>query len=220
MCKTKEICPLVLAENPDDRERVKYESALEALQAARKYNREYLKYSQARYCPACHAWHITTKGTGNPGVSADLDTGTVIIGEDFTRMNRNYTDLEALALRGTKLQEELEFVLKVKPLLGGINLKRCTSSELIKVASSYIRGVPETTKKQIETYCEEKISYRIKKDLSEINDDLRSLSVSKDRREKGILIRKLGESTKRTHYISMIYPEFRGQLEAEIEKYK
>jgi hypothetical protein len=219
MCKTKEICPLVSADS-NDRERVKYGTALEALQAARRYNREFLKYSQVRYCPACKSWHITTKGTGNPGVSADLETGTVIIGEDFTRMNRNYTDLEALALRGTKLMEELEFVLKVKPLLGGINLKKCTSSDLIKVASSYIRGVPETTKKQIETYCEEKISYRIKKDLSEINDDLRALSVSKDRKEKGILIRKLGESTKRTYYISMIYPEFRGQLEAEIEKYK
>lgn len=219
MCKTKEICPLVSADS-NDRERVKYRTALEALQAARRYNREFLKYSQVRYCPACKSWHITTKGTGNPGVSADLETGTVIIGEDFTRMNRNYTDLEALALRGTKLMEELEFVLKVKPLLGGINLKKCTSSDLIKVASSYIRGVPETTKKQIETYCEEKISYRIKKDLSEINDDLRALSVSKDRKEKGVLIRKLGESTKRTYYISMIYPEFRGQLEAEIEKYK
>ena len=219
MCKTKEICPLVSADS-NDRERVKYGTALEALQAARRYNREFLKYSQVRYCPACKSWHITTKGTGNPGVSADLETGTVIIGEDFTRMNRNYTDLEALALRGTKLMEELEFVLKVKPLLGGINLKKCTSSDLTKVASSYIRGVPETTKKQIETYCEEKISYRIKKDLSEINDDLRALSVSKDRKEKGILIRKLGESTKRTYYISMIYPEFRGQLEAEIEKYK
>ena len=219
MCKTKEICPLVSA-NSNDRERVKYGTALEALQAARKYNRDFLKYSQARYCPACKSWHITTKGTGNPGVSADLDTGTVIIGEDFTRINRNYTDLEALALRGTKLMEELEFVLRVKPLLGGVNLKKCTSSELIKVASSYVRGVPETTKKQIETYCEEKISYRIKKDLTEISDDLHALAASKDRREKGILIRKLGDLTKKTYYISMIYPEFRKQLEAEIERYK
>ena len=85
MCKTKEICPLVSA-NSNDRERVKYGTALEALQAARRYNREFLKYSQVRYCPACKSWHITTKGTGNPGVSADLETGTVIIGEDFTRI--------------------------------------------------------------------------------------------------------------------------------------
>ena len=219
MCKNKEICPLV-SPNSNDRERVRYGTALEALQAARKYNREFLKYSQARYCPACKSWHITTKGTGNPGVSADLDTGIVLIGEDFTRMNRQYCDLEVLALRGTKLMEELEFVLKVKPLLGGVNLKRCTSSELIKVASSYIRGIPDTTKKQIENYCEEKISYRIKNDLNEINNDLRALAASKDRKEKSILIRKLGEQTKKTYYISMIYPEFRKQLEAEIEQYK
>ena len=221
MRKVKEICPLVSPkEDPNDRERVKYDTALEALQAAREYNREYLKYSQARYCPACHAWHITTKGTGVPGVSGDLESGTVLVGEDFTKKNKQYCDLKILAARSTSLAKELEFVLKVKPFLGGVNLKRCTSSELIKVASSYIRGVSENTKEQIVAYCEEKISYRIKKDLTEIHDDLQALKVSKDRKEKGILIRRLGEQTKKTCYINMIYPEFREQLETEIQKYK
>jgi len=220
MCKTRDICPLV-SENSDKRERDRYDTALEALQAARLENRKHLKYSQVRYCPACKSWHITTKGTGNPGVSADLETGIVLIGEDFTGMNRNYTDLESLALRGTKLMEELEFVLRVKPLLGGINLKKCASSELIKIAETpRIHGVSEITMKQIHDYCEEKVSYRIEKDCNEIRNNLIALASSKDRKEKGALIKELGEQAKRTCYISMIYPEFRKELEAEVEKYK
>lgn len=219
MCKTKEICPLVSVDS-NDRERVKYDTALEALQAARKYNREYLKYSQARYCPACHAWHITTKGTGNPGVSANLETGIVLIGEDFTRINRRYYDLKELALRGTKLKEELEFVLKVKPFLNGINLKRCSSSELIKISSNQIRGVSEVIVNQIYAYCDEKVSYRIRHDFDEIDGELKKLAASKDRREKGIIIRNLGDLSKRSFYINMIYPNFRDQLEAEISLYK
>jgi hypothetical protein len=219
MCKQKEICPLVSVDS-NDRERVKYDTALEALQAARKYNREYLKYSQVRYCPACKSWHITTKGTGCPGVSANLETGTILIGEDFTKSDGRYCDLSTLAFRGEKLRKELEFSLKVKPLLGGINLKKCSSSELIKISSNQIKGISEVMVHQIYAYCDEKVSYRIRHDFDEIKSELQKLAKSRDRREKGILIRGLSELAKRSYYINMIYPDFRDQLEAEIQKYK
>lgn len=218
MCKTKEICPLVSA-NSNDRERVKYGTALEALKEARRYNRDFLKYSQVRYCPSCGCWHITTKGTHSPGVSANLETGVVLIGEDFTKTDRRYTNLEDLAFRGTKLMEELKFVLQVAKPCIGVNLKRCTSSELIKISSSQLK-VTETIAHQIYDYCNEKVSYRIRQDFDEVSEKLEKLSKSKDRKEKGMLIRELGELSKKSYYINMIYPNFRDWLEADIAKYK
>jgi hypothetical protein len=218
MCKTKEICPAV-SENSSDRERVKYKTALEALQEARRYNREFLKYSQVRYCPACDSWHITTKGTGSPGVSANLDTGVVLIGEDFTKTDHRYTNLEELAIRGTKLKDELKFVLKVEPYLG-VNLKKCTSSTLIKISSEPLYLVSETVAHQIYEYCDEKTSYRIKRDFDIVRGELQKLADAKTRKEKGVIILNLGELVKKTNYINFVYPSYHNDVEAEIKKYK
>ncbi len=216
---TKKLCPATKDKNGNPEERVCYDTALKAIRASADCIKKNYKYYQARYCPDCRAWHLTTSGTGRSGVSANLETGAVFAGLDVVDGTK-FKDPEFLAERAESLKQEMDWNMKMKHLLG-YTLKQQSSSRLIEIArGDELKYLEPNRQIEIKKYIAEKLSYRISADLAEIKNCFGRLKNTTNRERKGVLIIQANDLQKRLSYINKVYPEFRKEFEKELAKYK
>lgn len=206
--KEKSECPMV--KTGDKTERVRYDSAREALQASRVFNERFDKLSQIRYCPACECWHITTHGIQEPGIRIELETGSVFVSESVVFPK----GIDELSREAEEAIDRVRSVRKYWDILEFDSKVLCRSSYRLRGLIE-LDLLGEKEKKYLLEEVEKKDSKGVKKLFDEIDNLLGDLKENTDYREKRNIRNRIKSLMNSESYVFFIFPDRKEEIKRQ-----
>lgn len=203
--KEKSECPMV--KTVDKTERVRYDSAKEALLASRVFNQIFDKLSQIRYCPACECWHVTTHGIQEPGIRTELETGSVFVSESVVFPK----GVDELSREAEEALDRVRSVRKYWDILEFDSKVLCRSSYRLRGLIE-LGLLGEKEKRYLLEEIEKKDSKGVKKLFDEIDNLLGDLKENTDYREKRNIRNRIKSLMNSESYVFFIFPDRKEEI--------